>query len=331
MTTLLLLLACQQDYELYGDKANAGSYNPPDPPVKEQVDAITQVTIPAVDVLWVIDNSCSMAEEQTALRDNFDDFMKYFTDSGLDYHVGVVSTDMDNRNERGKLILDNGSDRYIDSSYDRADAVASFRQRAALGTNGSSDERGKDAAYTALTTEKDRTNVGFYRDDASLSIITISDEIDYSQVTTTEFVNFLTGLKAGTDNVVTYSSIVGLTNNDCSTAERGTGYLEVTRQVGGIEWSICTSDWAGLLEELGLQAAGLKREFYLSLAPVEDSIKVKVKGDDTYDPGSDTWTYDPARNSVKFDAYIPAPLSVVEVTYLPLATAAEDAGEEVTE
>jgi hypothetical protein len=33
---------------------------------------------------------------------------------------------------------------------------------------------------------------------------------------------------------------------------------------------------------------------------------------------------------VKFDAFIPAPLSVVEVTYLPLATAAEDAGE-VTE
>ena len=118
------------------------------------------------------------------------------------------------------------------------------------------------------------------------------------------------------------SDLVGLTNNDCGTTERGTGYLEVTKQVGGVEWSICTDDWAGLLEELGLQAAGLKREFYLSLAPVEDTISVEVTGDDAWD-GKEKWSYDATRNSVKFDSYIPAPLSVVKVTYMPLATYVE--------
>lgn len=329
---LWLLLACGNEYDVKGENANGGVYNPPDPPVKEQVDKITQVTIPAVDVLWVIDNSCSMAEEQRALRDNFGEFMRYFTDSGMDYHVGVVSTDMDNRNESGKLIQDaTGGDRYIDTSYDAADALSSFRDRAVLGTNGSSDERGKDAAMAALTTEANGTNRGFYRDDASLSIIVISDERDYSRTTVTEFSNYLTSLKAGTNNVVTFSSIVGLSNTDCpGIAERGMGYLEVTRAVGGIEWSICTSDWAGLLAELGLQAAGLKREFFLSLAPVEETISVKVDDPD-YDK-NEPWEYDPIRNSVRFETYIPAPLSTVTITYTPLATAVEeDSGEATTE
>ena len=64
-----------------------------------------QVTVPSVDVLWVIDNSCSMTEEQQALTDNFNKFVQYFVGSGLDYHIGVVSTNWDNESgdHRGKL------------------------------------------------------------------------------------------------------------------------------------------------------------------------------------------------------------------------------------
>jgi hypothetical protein len=325
-----LLIACTQDYTVIGDKEQAGTYNPPDPPVKEQVDEITQVTIPSVDVLWIVDNSGSMIEEQTALRDNFGDFMRYFTDSGMDYHVGVVSTDMDNAAQAGKLILDNsGNDRYIDSSMSAAEALTSFRERAGLGTNGSSGERPKDAAFAAFNSQTN-TNQGFYREDASLSIIVISDEQDtgltHSHITVTEFSNWMLGLKAGTDATVSFSSIVGLTRNDCGSTEQGLGLLEVTDQVGGIKWSICTNDWSGLLSELGLQASGLKREFFLSLAPVEDSIDVTV--DDPEFGSRDTWSYDPARNSITFDAYIPPPLTTVSISYMPLATAVEDDGAE---
>ena len=49
-----------------------------------------------LDILWVIDNSCSMTEEQQALSQNFASFVQYFVGSGLDYHIGVVSTDWDN-------------------------------------------------------------------------------------------------------------------------------------------------------------------------------------------------------------------------------------------
>ncbi len=328
----LLLIACQ-DYNLKGPgEDQPGKYNPPELASTVQNDRITQVTVPAVDVLWVIDNSCSMEEEQFALRSNFDSFMTYFTGSGLDYHVGVVSTDMDNGREAGRLIKDTSrGSSYIDASVDAATAIESFGERAALGTLGSSDERGKDAAQAALSDHADTFNAGFLREEATLSVIVISDERDYSRVSVNEFVNWYKYLKPEQD-MLSFNSIVGPAPRGCATAEKGTGYLEVTNQIGGIEWSICTDDWGGLLSELGLHAAGLKREFFLSLVPVDGTIEVLVESRDgsqtrTFDTSE--WTYSRARNSVTFVEYTPDPLSVVSVTYEILASA-QDPGVEDT-
>ncbi len=319
----LVLLGCQ-DYNLQGPNTVETSYNPPDLAVATREDAITQVTVPSVDVLFVIDNSGSMMEEQTNLRQNFDDFMRYFTDSGLDYHVGVVSTDMDDRNQSGKLIDDGSGTRYIDASSSAEDAVSSFRQRAKLGTTGSSTERGTDAAYAALVTHAADVNKGFFRDDGVLSVVVISDEVNQSRNPSwQEFAAWMVAVKPE-DDQTWFSSIVGPAPNGCTNgtniAERGTGYLEVTDQVGGITYSICEDDYSSILEELGMQAAGLKREFFLSDVPVVDTIKVSVDTDgDVREFGTDEWTYDGVRNSITFVSFVPDPLAVVNIDYLPLA------------
>ena len=80
-----------------------------------QTDVIVQVSIPVVDVLFVIDDSCSMEDEQGALTANFPRFMDYFVGSGLDYHVGVVSTDLDSA-LGGKLRIGSDGSSYIDTS-----------------------------------------------------------------------------------------------------------------------------------------------------------------------------------------------------------------------
>lgn len=319
MIVALVLMGCQE-YNLQGPESVVTTYNPPDLAVERREDHITQVTVPAVDVLFVIDNSGSMAEEQTNLRQNFDDFMRYFTDSGLDYHVGVVSTDMDDRQQSGRLIDDGSGKRYIDNSYSAEDAIASFRERAKLGINGSTTERGTDAAYAALVTLKDSVNAGFYRDDAVLSIVVISDEVNQSRnPSVQEFTAWLEALKPE-DDQTWFSSIVGPRPRGCATAELGTGYLEITEAVGGIEFSICESDYSSVLEELGMQAAGLKREFFLSEVPVADSIKVTVTTDgNTKKFKDDEWTYDGVRNSITFASFVPDPLAVVNISYLPLA------------
>jgi hypothetical protein len=89
-------------------------------------------------------------------------------------------------------------------------------------------------------------------------------------------------------------------------------------------WSICSSDWSTVLDELGMQAAGLKREFFLSQLPVEDSIEVWVVYEGvtyTFQEGScdDCYTYNAARNSITFNTYVPDPLAEVFIDYDVLA------------
>ena len=51
---------------------------------------------------------------------------------------------------------------------------------------------------------------------------------------------------------------------------------------------------------------------------------------DEFDEGDD-WSYDAKRNSVSFVSYIPDPLTVVQISYVPLSEAQTEAPEEVTE
>jgi len=319
--SLLMFVACKPEYTWDPNTSVIGQPNPPDLSTPVKLDRIVQTTVPAVDVLWVVDNSCSMDEEQTALAANFPKFMQFFMDSGLDYHVGVVSTDMDDFDHKGKLQPDPWSGvRIIDPSV--AEPIPVFQRMADLGTWGAADEKGRAAAWSALVTQRDLANAGFLREDAFLSIVVISDEDDYSgnsPVTLPNFINFLTDLKPSSD-MVSFSSIVGPPGN-CPTAELGSEYLAVSDAIGGIEWSICDSNWDQVLQELGMQAAGLRREFFLSEVPVADSVAVWVVDNGTRNDfvnGLD-FSYDRSRNSVLFSSYIPNPLSEVFIEYQVLA------------
>jgi hypothetical protein len=48
-----------------------------------------------IDLLWVIDNSGSMCEEQRMLRNNFSRFVTQLTNQGVDFNMGVTTTQMD--------------------------------------------------------------------------------------------------------------------------------------------------------------------------------------------------------------------------------------------
>src|SRR5690606_21037438 len=113
------------------------------------------------------------------LAANFSGFMTYFLDSGLDYHIGVVSTNMDTgaTAHQGRLRSIGGA-RWIEPAT--PDPVEVFRQMALMGTDSHYNEKGREAAYLALALRRDTDNLGFYREDANLAIVVISDEDDYS-------------------------------------------------------------------------------------------------------------------------------------------------------
>src|SRR5690606_16535256 len=49
---------------------------------------------PKVDILFVVDNSGSMSNDQNILAQSFGDFIKSFKARDVDYQIGVTSTDV---------------------------------------------------------------------------------------------------------------------------------------------------------------------------------------------------------------------------------------------
>jgi hypothetical protein len=310
-----------------------GVPNPPQLENRVKKDIITQVAKAEVDILWVIDNSCSMIEEQTSLINNFDAFIRYFLDSKLDWHIGVTSTDMSTGDVPGNhgTLKTVGELKFIDENT--PNPIQIFNEMASLGTQGSGIEAGIAATYGAIEVHNGCDhNRDFYRKDATLSVIVISDEEDYStEPTLNEFISWLSMLKEDPDDV-TFSSIVclskGVLNNlPCDATwgspDVGGKYISVTNAIGGILWDIREYDWEPVLNQLGLQAAGLKSEFFLTDIPLERTLDVYVEEDEdtVYSFKRDIdYIYSRTRNSITFITYIPPQYSKVIIEYIPLSS-----------
>jgi len=306
----------------YGLRAGAEPVGlPSDPPLTptERLDEFVQAPSSKSDVLFVVDSSGSMNEEQEALATNFPALLDWFVDSGVDYHIGVVSTDMYDPLGAGQLRQSEGI-RFL--TPETPEIEARFADLTRIGTEGANDERGRAAAYTALALRADEANAGFLRDDAALHLIVVSDEDDNSgpwPITETGFVDFLLSLDR---HITTFSSIVGpptlLGGNrfDCR-AEPGIGYLELTRRIGGVAWSICEDDWVRLLDELGFVTVGLRRSFSLRRPAEVRTVRVELEVDgEAREVFGDEWSYVDPPGAVRFgEASIPPPGAIVRVRY----------------
>lgn len=322
---LALLVGCSSDYDISSDVEVFGEYNPQPIEIPINTDRIVQTTAAEVDVLFVIDNSGSMADNQQKLADNFPEFMKEFDGSGLDYHIGIITTDMDYAIQPGSMgvlrTVDESGKKWIDETF--ADPVDVFSRAAKVGDQGSGDERGREACYTALEIKGNAENAGFLREEAGLHITVVSDENDSSKanpITKEEFIDYLNSLREDPE-LVSFNSIVTLEGGPFPGLTSGQAYLDVTNAVGGLKRDIARDEWSDMLGELGLQAIGLKAEYFLSQLPVEGTIEVKVIEDGitfVYDEGTE-WTYDEERNSVTFVDFVPPELAEVLITYTLLS------------
>lgn len=68
------------------------------------VDVFQQERRNAIDLLIVIDNSCSMREEQENLARNFDSLIDQFTEADVDWQISVTTTDAEHDEYRGRLM-----------------------------------------------------------------------------------------------------------------------------------------------------------------------------------------------------------------------------------
>jgi hypothetical protein len=153
-----------------------------------------------VDLLFVIDNSGSMADEQQNLVTSFPGFMEGVRtelEGTEGYNIGVVTSDAYMWNEagctmEGALVTKTGGtdasnalctpfamgDRFM-TEYD--DLTPRFSCAAQVGTDGDGNERPMQTMSAALSEAMNAPgacNEGFIRDDALLVLVVITDEED---------------------------------------------------------------------------------------------------------------------------------------------------------
>jgi len=270
-----------------------------------------QEEIDAVDILFVIDNSCSMNDKQTQLANNFDTFMNVFDASAIDYQIGFITTD--SYRMEGSLITT--------ATPDPVAEVAQIIDD--IGTHGSSSERGLYYSYYALQTGYDfGPGSDFWRDDAKLVIIYVSDEDDSSSgITPTSIKTYTISAKGGADYVIAHA-VAGDYPGGCTTnggAQEGLEYYTVVSYLNGTFLSICEDDWGTPLEILANESI-LKSSFTLDRDPVEETIVVVVDG--VEEPN---WTYDSSTNAISFaEGYVPAAGVSILISYSPISDCPED-------
>jgi len=315
------------------------------------VDSFQQRTVEASDVLFVVDNSCSMQDEQDELAANFSNFIETFVNSStIDYHIGVVRGDLLSGDSDNWGILEElpAGGRWIDPDTGSTpqDKIDAFTEIANVGTSGpGSCEMGLQATRSALTYQSypGGPNDGFYRDDALLSLIILSDESDHGQeqgdpifgggacggVHPNEFIPwFLYDLKGpNNQDKLLFTSIIGDRPGGCSngdnSADQGDGYWEVIDGVDGNFLSICSDDWSEFLTQLGLESAGLKTSFHLRRSPAVGSLAVTI---DAVPTEPESWSYNPVTNAIDFPLeHMPRELAEISVSYFLV----EDAGSSV--
>ena len=285
----------------------------------------------SADILWVVDDSPSMADEQALLAQGFREFTLLMEAYETDFHIGVVSTSFDEEDEdRGVLI---GEPAYLTPEDDY---VRLFRERALVGTDGSDKEKGLAAAEFALSPALvDSANAGFRRDGAKLAVVFVSDENDCSDdglldgqsaeacyervrqlVPVADYLQFFRNQVVREEDFISGAIVGPLASGGCEEAVPGHRYLEIAEQTGGRVGSICEPDFSDTLSVLGDEIAGLRSSFLLSENAVASSILVWVDDIEVSASPVAGWQYDADTRYLTFSApMVPASGSQIDVYY----------------
>ena len=201
-----------------------------------------------VDILFVIDNSGSMASFQKSLSDNIDKFISIFANAKLipDFKIGVITTDNPVPITFNKTSMLN----------DKTTFISSVKKAIMAGTSGSATEKPLEMANIAVKSN-------FSRRDAMLFVNIISDENDDSPYSTIHYIEQMKlekGSKKVTINAIYESS--------------GAKHFEAAKITGGLCATI-NSEYASLLTNIGTTVMDLIKTYPLSETP-RDPLKIEV-------------------------------------------------------
>ena len=260
-------------------------------------DTFTDTPAGPVDILFAVDQSCSMDDDAALLGANFSTFVETLQAGTSDWQLGVVTYDSGCLNG-GILTPDTPA---LASVF--AEAVVAGEDREI-----SDDEALLQLAERALAqTASGQCNAGLLRPGAGLHIIVVSDEPERSteQASAWTWTYWLEALSDYTELLV-ISGVID--TDDCN--EGDDGYAEIIAATGGEALSICAGSWDGYAEALAEASLSWLNTLVLSETPVPESIMVTCDGA----PLKTGWRYEAGANAVVLDDLEPS--STVTVSYL---------------
>lgn len=297
LPSLLVLLAACSDYDVARfDQSDAFS---------QQDGNLT------VDILWVMDNSGTMSEEQENVVANLSSFVDVLDGFGADWQVGVVTTTVDE--DGGGALVGPLLSPLV------ADVALEFAAQVDVGVDGGTNEQGLEALRLATGEPLiSNENLGLLRADADLAVVVLSDEDDHSTGEPADYATYLETLK-GVGHA-RLSAVVGQLPAGCASpyaaADPAERYLAVAESTKGLEDSICRDDFTDTMKGLALNALGLTDTFPLLLIPEPTTIEVRLDGVLLYERPRNGWQYDAGQNAIVLDGYaIPGPGAGLEVRY----------------
>lgn len=259
-----------------------------------------QEEIPILDILWVVDDSGSMNMFQTHLANNVGLFVQAFVATGADYRMAVITT---THSMIGSI---------IDGNTPNPEVAIS--NEVLVGVGGAGNEYGLQKSKDALSNPNSAgPGSAFFRENAQLIVIYVSDEPDWSGPWG-NFISFFDGIKPA--GQFTPYAVIGDPPSGCqipprTNASYGAGYWDIVDHYGGTWYSICASDWGVQLQMMANQMAGRSAYELRESDPIEDTIVVTVNGQVVTE-----WEYDSNTNSVRFHTdHIPEPGQTINIDY----------------
>jgi hypothetical protein len=248
--------------------------------------SVTSIETKKMDILFIVDNSGSMSQEQLKISQAFSNFIAGL--SALDYRIAITTTDNTNnyQGSKGSLLQlkpKSASVSYPANTYfldkNTVNGGILFTDTINTGTSGSSSESGMDSIMNFINRSKvaGSNENTFLRSDAVFStiVITDSDQLRNSQSFNSAQV-FLDAFRKQIPGkgYINHSSIVMPGDSSCvSQGETfGYSYYDLSELTGGVSASICSDDYAShfnLIAEILLTKVSEKT---LDCVPVDSDL-----------------------------------------------------------
>ena len=235
---------------------------------------VSQQSNNKVDILFVMDNSRTMVEENKKTADAFSEFLSNL--GALDYRIAVKTTDV--ALSHGSLLPIGDSKnavRYIDRNT--VNALSMLQQTLQVNSNGS----GEEAGLTSVQGFIDRIGLAgsyessFYRSDAVLAtvVITDSDEAMHGGYQSSEAYLADLNLKLPGKTYIHHSNVILPGDAACLSTGEGYGvtYFDLSKQTGGNSVSICSPQYGNQLKDFASSIIAKVSEQTLACNPIDQN------------------------------------------------------------